>query len=56
MNSPNPLTTEAVMLTALQEIVDEIDQCNGGKGARLPFSIHIREIAVEAIRKAKGEL
>ncbi len=42
------------LLGALQEIVDRADQSNGGKGAQLPIVLHIREVAIAAIRKAKG--
>jgi hypothetical protein len=41
------------MLAALEEIVDEADQSNGGKGAQLPIVLHIREIAIAAIRFVK---
>ena len=43
------------LLEALKDIVDEANQCNGGKGARLPFVIHLKELAENAIRKAVGE-
>jgi hypothetical protein len=38
----------------MEDIVSEIDQCNGGKGAKLPFSLHIREMAVNALDKVRS--
>jgi len=43
------------LLEALQEIIDRADQSNGGNGAQLPIVLHMREIAIAAIKKAKGE-
>jgi hypothetical protein len=43
------------MLDALEAIVDEANQSNGGKGARLPIVIYMKELAEAAIRRAKGE-
>lgn len=48
-------TRDAELLEALQEIVDAADQSNGGKGAELPWSLHVREIAATALRKAAKE-
>jgi hypothetical protein len=36
--------------TALEEIVSECDQSNGGRGAELPFVVRLRDIAVAALR------
>ncbi len=44
------------LLATLQDIVAEADQSNGGKGAQLPIVLHIREIALSAIRQATEEL
>lgn len=42
------------MLEALEAIVAEADQSNGGKGARLPIVIYMKELAEAAITKARG--
>lgn len=40
------------MREALNSIIEEADQANGGKGARLPIVIYMRELAVEALKEA----
>lgn len=42
------------MLEAMEAIVAEADQSNGGKGAKLPIVLYIKELAQKAIAKAKG--
>lgn len=43
-----------VLEEALRDIVAEADQSNGGKGARLPIVLHIREIAIAALAPPAG--
>lgn len=49
------IASAPTLAEALHEIIDEADQSNGGKGARLPIVLQIREIAESALRAARGE-
>jgi hypothetical protein len=46
---------ERELRAALLEIMAEADQSNGGKGARLPIVLHIREIARAALSTCECE-
>ncbi len=43
------------MYEALHLIVEELEQCNGGKGPRLAWSLRTLEIAKPALLKAEGK-